>query len=71
MREGLPLRIEADGNDGVRFSWEFSYTVHFDGKQYDLRDSRNDTVSLQFVDAHTVDSTSRRFHPPESSMFLR
>jgi hypothetical protein len=60
LRQGLPLRIEADGNDGVRFSGEFSYTAHFDGKQYDLRDSRNDTVMLQLVDAHTVDATYRR-----------
>jgi hypothetical protein len=59
-RQGLPLKIEAAGNDGVRFSWEFSYTAHFDGKQYDLRDSRNDTVTLQLVDAHTVDAIYRR-----------
>ncbi len=60
LRQGLPLKIEADGNDGVRFSGEFSYTAHFDGKQYDLRDSRNDTVTLQLVDAHTVDAIYRR-----------
>ncbi len=60
LRQGLPLKIEADGNDGVRFSWEFSYTAHFDGRQYDLRDSRNDTVTLQLVDAHTVDAIYRR-----------
>jgi hypothetical protein len=60
LRQGLLLKIEADGNDGVRFSWEFSYTAHFDGKQYDLRDSRNDTVTLQLVDAHTVDAIYRR-----------
>jgi hypothetical protein len=60
MRQGLPLRIEADGNDGVRFSGDFSYTAHFDGKQYDLRNSRNDTVTLQLVDPHTVDSFYRR-----------
>ncbi|MGA3131293.1 MAG: hypothetical protein ABSD59_10860 [Terracidiphilus sp.] len=60
MRQGLPLRIEADGNDGVRFSGEFSYIAHFDGKPYDLRNSRNDTVTLQLVDSHTVESIYRR-----------
>jgi hypothetical protein len=60
LREGLPLKIEAQGNGGVRFSWDFSYIAHFDGKQYDLRDSRNDTVTLQLVEAHTVDAIYRR-----------
>ncbi len=60
MRQELPLRIEANGNDGVRFSGDFSYTARFDGKQYDLRNSRNDTVTLQLVDPHTVDSIYRR-----------
>jgi hypothetical protein len=60
LRQGLTLKIEANGNDGVRFSGDFSYTARFDGKPYDLRDSRNDTVALQLVDAHTVDSMYRR-----------
>jgi len=60
LRQGLTLKIEADGNDGVRFSWDFSYTARFDGKQYDLRDSRNDTVTLQLVDGHTVDAIYQR-----------
>jgi hypothetical protein len=60
LRQGLAVKIEADGNGGVRFSGEFSYTGRFDGKQYDLRNSRNDTVTLQLVDAHTVDSIYRR-----------
>jgi hypothetical protein len=60
LRQGPLLKIEADGNDGVRFLWDFSYTAHFDGKPYDLRDSRNDTVTLQLVDAHTVDAIYRR-----------
>ncbi|MFZ0302076.1 MAG: hypothetical protein WAL75_05305 [Terracidiphilus sp.] len=60
MRQEMPLKIEADGNDGVRFSGDFSYTARFDGKQYDLRNSRNDTVTLQLVDPHTVDSVYRR-----------
>ena len=60
MRQGLVLKIEPDGKDGVRFSGDFSYAAHFDGKEYDLKNSNNDTVSLQLVDAHTVDSTYRR-----------
>jgi hypothetical protein len=64
LRQGLALRIEADGNDGVRFSGDFSYTAHFDGKQYDLRNSDNDTVTLELIDAHTVDSIYRRDDQP-------
>jgi hypothetical protein len=60
LRQGLVLKIEADGNDGVRFSADFSYTARFDGKEYSLKNSNNDTVSLQLVDAHTVDSIYRR-----------
>ena len=60
MRQGLMLKIDADGNGGVRFSGDFSYTARFDGKRYDLRNSRNDTVTLQLVDGHTVDSIYRR-----------
>ena len=60
LRQGLALKIDADGNDGVRFSGEFSYTARFDGKEYDLKNSGNDTVTLQLVDAHTVDSIYRR-----------
>ena len=60
LRQGLVLKIEPDGNGGVRFSGDFSYTARFDGKQYDLQNSRNDTVTLQLVDPHTVDSFYRR-----------
>ena len=60
LRQRLALKIEAAGNDGVRFSGDFSYTAHFDGREYDLKNSSNDTVSLQLVDAHTVDSIYRR-----------
>jgi hypothetical protein len=60
MRQGLALKIEPDGNDGVRFSGDFSYTARFDGKEYDLRNSVNDTVTLQLIDAHTVDAIYRR-----------
>jgi hypothetical protein len=60
LRQGLVLKIAADGKDGVRFSGDFSYTARFDGKEYDLKNSNNDTVTLQLVDAHTVDSIYRR-----------
>ena len=60
MRQGLPLKIEADGSNGVRFAGEFSYTARFDGKPYDVKNSRNDSVTLQLVDSHTVDSFYRR-----------
>jgi hypothetical protein len=60
LRQGLVLKIEPDGNGGVRFSGDFSYTARFDGKPYDLQNSRNDTVTLQLVDPHTVDSIYRR-----------
>lgn len=60
MRQGLPLKIEADGSGGVRFLGAYSYTARFDGKPYDLKNSRNDTVSLQLVDPHTVDTISKR-----------
>ena len=60
LRQGMVLKIEADGKDGVRFSGDFSYTARFDGKEYDLKNSSNDTVTLQLVDAHTVDSIYRR-----------
>jgi hypothetical protein len=60
LRQGLALKIEADGNDGVRFSADYSYTARFDGKEYDLKNSNNDTVTLQLVDAHTVDAIYKR-----------
>jgi hypothetical protein len=60
LRQGLVLKIEADGKDGIRFSWDFSYTAHFDGKPYDLKNSVNDTVTLELADPHTVDSIYRR-----------
>jgi hypothetical protein len=58
--QGLMLNIEADGNGGVRFMGDYSYTARFDGKLYDLKNSRNDTVTLQLVDPHTVDASYRR-----------
>jgi hypothetical protein len=60
LRQGLVLKIEADGRGGVRFLGDYSYTARFDGKQYDLKNSRNDSVTLQLVDPHTVDATYRR-----------
>lgn len=60
LRQGLALRIEPEGSGLVRFSGDFSYSARFDGQQYDLRNSRNDTVTLQMVDAHTVDAIYRR-----------
>lgn len=60
LRQGLMLKIEPDGTGGVRFLGDFSYTARFDGKQYDLKNSRNDTVALQLVDPHTVDAIYRR-----------
>ena len=60
LLQGLVLKIEPDENGGVRFSGDFSYAARFDGKQYDLKNSRNDTVTLQLVDPHTVDSIYRR-----------
>jgi hypothetical protein len=60
MRQGLVLKIEAEGNGGVRFQGGYSYTARFDGKLYDLKNSRNDTVTLELVDPHTVDAIYRR-----------
>ncbi len=60
LRQGLVLKIDADGSGGVRFVGDYSYTARFDGKQYDLKNSRNDTVTLQLVDPHTVDAIYRR-----------
>lgn len=60
LRQGLVLKIETDSGGEVHFSGDFSYTARFDGKQYDLRNSRNDTVTLELVDPHTVDAIYRR-----------
>ena len=60
LRQGLVLKFEPDGTNGVRFSGDSNYTARFDGKQYDVKNSRNDTVSLQLIDPHTVDATYQR-----------
>ena len=60
LRQGLALKIDADGTGAIHFQGEYTYTARFDGKQYDLKNSRNDTVTLQLVDPHTVDAIYRR-----------
>ena len=60
MQQGLPLKIEADGSGGVRFLGDYTYTARFDGKPYEVKNSRNDTVVLALADPHTVDATYRR-----------
>lgn len=60
MGQGMALKIEGDGKDGVRFSGDYSYSARFDGKEYDLKSSTNDTVTLQVADPHTVDAIYRR-----------
>jgi hypothetical protein len=60
MRQGLVLEIEPDGSGGVHFLGDYSYTARFDGKQYDLKNSRNDSVTLQLIDPHTVEEIYRR-----------
>ena len=60
LRQGLVLKIEMDGSGAVRFLGDFSYTARFDGKAYDLKNSRNDTVTLELVEPHTVDASYRR-----------
>jgi hypothetical protein len=60
LRQGMALKIETEGNGGTRFSGDFSYSARFDGKEYDLKNSRNDTVALQLIDGHTVDAIYRR-----------
>jgi len=54
LHQGLTLKITPDGGGGVRFLADYSYDARFDGKPYDLKNSRNDTVKLQLVDPHTV-----------------
>jgi hypothetical protein len=60
LRQGLLLKIETDGSGGIRFLGDFSYTARFDGKQYDLKNSPNDTVTLELVDPRTVDASYQR-----------
>ncbi len=60
LAQGLVVKIEPSGNGGVHFASDFSYTARFDGKTYDVNNSRNDNVTLQLVDPHTVDATYKR-----------
>ncbi len=60
LRQGALVKIEPDGSGGVRFLGDYSYTARFDGKPYDVKDSRNDTVVLALADPRTVDETFRR-----------
>lgn len=60
LRQGLVLKIEPNGTDGVHFVGEYSYTARFDGKAYDLKNSVNDTVQLELVDPHTVEAVYKR-----------
>jgi hypothetical protein len=60
MQQGQKLQIEADGQGGTRFLADYSYTGRLDGKPYDLKNSRNDSVVLSLVDAHTVDAVYQR-----------
>jgi len=59
LRQGLVIKIEPNGN-GVHFAGDFSYTANFDGRDYPLKDSRNDTVAVALIDPHTVNSTYKR-----------
>jgi hypothetical protein len=59
-RQGGSLKIEADGSGGVRFLGDYTYTARFDGKSYDVKNSRNDTVTLQLADPHTVEAIYKR-----------
>jgi hypothetical protein len=60
MKQGVQLKIEANGSGGVRFLGGYSYSGRFDGKPYDLQNSRNDTVTLALINPHTVETISRR-----------
>lgn len=60
LRQALVLKVEMEGSGAVHFLGDFSYTARFDGKQYDLKNSRNDTVTLELRDPHTVEAVYRR-----------
>jgi hypothetical protein len=60
MQQAQKVQVEGDGQGGIRFSAEYSYSGRLDGKPYELKNSRNDTVSLNLADAHTVNAVYRR-----------
>jgi hypothetical protein len=60
MRQGVVLKIGPDGGGGVLFAGDFRYDAKLDGKDYNVTNSRDDTVALKLVDAHTVESIYKR-----------
>ena len=60
MLTAAPLTFKPDGADGVSMNWDFSYSAKLDGKDYALKNSRDDTVMLRQVDARTVEATYKR-----------
>ena len=60
LRQGSRIKIDADASGGVRFLGDYTYTAKLDGRPYDLKNSRNDTVSLQLVDPRTVEAIAKR-----------
>lgn len=60
LRQGLVIKIEPSGKGGVRFTGDFSYTANFDGRDYPVTDSRDDTVALKLTDPRTVDAIYKR-----------
>jgi hypothetical protein len=60
LRQGLVLKIAPDGQDGVHYSGDSRYDAKLDGKDYAVTNSRDDTVALKLIDAHTVESIYKR-----------
>ncbi len=58
MRQGLAIKDRGRRSGGC--GSQASSAMRADGKDYSLKNSRNDTVSLVLVDAHTVDSIYKR-----------
>lgn len=56
------VKFAPDGLNGVDFSGAagFGYNAQFDGKDYPTQQGRDDTVSLKWVDARTVEETWKR-----------
>lgn len=59
MQQGATLKIDEVGG-AVHYAGSYSYTARLDGKTADVKNSRNDTVSLALADPRTVDATFRR-----------
>lgn len=60
LKQATVLKFDPDGGNGVQFTGGFSYSAHFDGKAYDLKGSRNDTVTLQANGPKTVVASYKR-----------